>query len=81
MLRAIRFYQRGISPFTRASCRFTPTCSHYAAAAIERYGAGRGGWLACKRLLRCRPFGKWGHDPVPEDLDLAHLNRRGSVGR
>jgi putative membrane protein insertion efficiency factor len=80
ILRGIRFYQRGISPYTAASCRFTPTCSEYAAVAVERYGAGRGGWLAFKRLLRCRPFAKWGHDPVPEEVDVAHLNRRGSVG-
>jgi hypothetical protein len=80
ILRGIRFYQRGISPYTGASCRFTPTCSEYAAVAIDRYGAGRGGWLAFKRLLRCRPFARWGHDPVPEEVDAAHLNRRGSVG-
>ena len=80
ILDVIRFYQRGISPYTRASCRFSPTCSEYAAVAVERYGAARGSWLAFKRLLCCRPFGKWGHDPVPEDLDIAQLNRRGSVG-
>lgn len=61
----IRFYRRGISPLLPASCRYTPTCSAYAEEAIRRYGAGRGGWLALRRLLRCQPFGGRGHDPVP----------------
>jgi uncharacterized protein len=64
-LALIRFYQKGISPFTLPSCRFTPTCSAYALEAIERYGAGRGGWLAARRLARCNPFGGKGYDPVP----------------
>ncbi len=65
LLSTIRFYQRGISPFLPPSCRYTPTCSAYAAEAIRRYGAGRGSWLALRRLLRCHPFGGHGHDPVP----------------
>ena len=66
MIGAIRFYQRALSPFTGPSCRFTPTCSEFAAGAIDRYGAFSGGWLAFKRILRCRPFGGQGYDPVPE---------------
>jgi len=66
LLAIIRAYQRVISPWTPASCRFQPTCSQYAHVAIERYGAARGGWLALKRLGRCRPFGGQGWDPVPE---------------
>lgn len=65
MLAVIRFYRRGISPFTPPSCRFTPTCSAYAEEAIGRYGALRGGWLALRRLLKCHPFGPSGYDPVP----------------
>jgi uncharacterized protein len=61
----IRGYRKGISPFLPASCRYTPTCSAYAEAAIGRYGAFRGGWLATKRLLRCHPWGGSGYDPVP----------------
>ena len=48
-------------------CRYTPTCSEYMKQAIERYGF-KGFWLGIKRLLRCRPFGKYGYDPVP-DID------------
>ena len=66
MIRAIRFYQRAVSPLLGASCRFTPTCSEFAVDAISRYGALSGGWLAFKRILRCRPFGGQGYDPVPE---------------
>ena len=66
LLTLIRFYQRGISPLTPSSCRFYPTCSEYARQAVERHGAGRGSWLAARRLLRCRPFGPSGFDPVPE---------------
>ena len=65
MIAAIRFYQKGISPYTPPSCRFQPTCSAYALEAIQRYGAVRGGWLAARRLLRCQPFCKGGFDPVP----------------
>lgn len=65
MIAAIRFYQKGISPLTPASCRFQPTCSAYALEAIQRHGPARGFWLALKRLLRCQPFCKGGYDPVP----------------
>jgi putative membrane protein insertion efficiency factor len=47
------------------ACRFHPSCSVYARQAIAEYGLGRGGWLAMRRLLRCRPWGGWGEDPVP----------------
>ena len=66
LIRLIRFYQRSISPLLPARCRFTPTCSQYALEAISKYGALKGGWLACKRLLRCNPFYKGDYfDPVP----------------
>ncbi len=65
MIGAIRFYQRAISPLSGPCCRFTPTCSEFAADAIDRYGAASGGWLAVKRILRCHPFGGQGYDPVP----------------
>ena len=65
-LSLIRFYQRAISPWFPARCRFRPTCSAYAYEAICKYGVFKGGWLALKRLLRCHPFYKGNYfDPVP----------------
>ncbi|MCB0851066.1 MAG: membrane protein insertion efficiency factor YidD, partial [Bacteroidetes bacterium] len=57
MLGLIRFYQVVISPFTPASCRYVPTCSHYAVEAIQKHGPFRGGWLALKRISSCHPWG------------------------
>lgn len=66
MLGLIRFYQLAISPAFPARCRHRPTCSQYAYEAIGKYGPGKGGWLACKRFLRCNPFYKGDYfDPVP----------------
>ena len=66
LLALIRLYQKGFSASNPPVCRFTPSCSHYAYEAIERYGAWRGGWLAVKRLARCQPFCEGGYDPVPD---------------
>ena len=68
LLALIRFYQKYVSPAFPPRCRFMPTCSQYAAQAIEKYGALKGGRLALKRLLRCHPFHRGEHDffdPVP----------------
>ncbi|MBQ6166440.1 MAG: membrane protein insertion efficiency factor YidD [Muribaculaceae bacterium] len=61
----IRFYQKYISPLTPATCRFTPTCSHYAIEAIRKHGPFKGLALAVWRILRCNPWGGSGYDPVP----------------
>ena len=61
----IRFYQKAISPMTPPSCRFTPTCSHYAIEALRKHGPLKGLYLAIWRILRCHPWGGSGYDPVP----------------
>ena len=65
LLAAIGFYSRAISPALPPRCRFYPTCSAYAAEAIERHGAVRGTGLALRRLLKCAPWHPGGVDPVP----------------
>ena len=66
LLAAIRFYQAVFAPVMPVGCKFYPSCSHYAAEAIARHGALRGGRLALARLWRCRPFTRGGVDPVPD---------------
>ncbi len=65
VLALIRAYQLTISRALPAgTCRFYPTCSHYAYQAIARYGLFKGGWKAIWRVLRCQPFNPGGYDPV-----------------
>ena len=66
LLALLRFYKRWISPSLPPACRYEPTCSVYAAEAVERYGAIKGGWLGIKRIARCHPGYPGGFDPVPE---------------
>ena len=61
----IKMYQIVLSPLIGPSCRFNPTCSHYAIQAITKYGALKGLYLALKRIIRCHPWGDSGNDPVP----------------
>lgn len=61
----IKLYQILISPFLSATCRYSPTCSHYASEAIEKHGTIKGGYLSIKRILSCNPWGGSGYDPVP----------------
>jgi uncharacterized protein len=68
VLGLIRAYQLAISPLLPPSCRFTPSCSHYAAEAVMKHGPLRGGALAMGRICRCHPFNPGGHDPVPHVL-------------
>lgn len=66
LLGAISFYRQNLSKLKGgATCRFTPTCSEYAAAAITKHGVIKGSVLAAWRILRCNPFSKGGYDPVP----------------
>ena len=65
LLGLIRGYKRFISPLLPRACRFYPSCSTYAAEAIERHGTVRGIMLAARRIARCHPFHPGGYDPVP----------------
>lgn len=61
---AIGAYRFAISPMLGSNCRFHPTCSAYAAEAIEEMGVLRGGWMAVRRISRCHPYNAGGYDPV-----------------
>lgn len=66
-LAMLRAYQIFLGPLFGGGCKFSPSCSRYAYEAIERFGVGRGTWLAMKRIMRCRPFSPGGYDPVAEE--------------
>jgi putative membrane protein insertion efficiency factor len=66
LLALLRLYQLGVSPYLSPRCRFLPSCSAYAVEAVHVHGAGRGGWLALRRVARCHPLCHGGWDPVPE---------------
>ena len=65
VLIVIGFYRVLLSPFLGGHCRYLPSCSQYAAEAVQRHGAWRGGKLAVRRVLRCHPLAAGGFDPVP----------------
>jgi putative membrane protein insertion efficiency factor len=62
----IRVYQRLLSPLLGQRCKYYPSCSEYAAQAIERFGILRGLVLGGWRLLRCNPWSHGGFDPVED---------------
>lgn len=66
LIGAIRVYQVTLSGLLAGNCRFEPSCSMYGEEALRRHGALRGTWLTARRLVRCRPGGGYGYDPVPE---------------
>ena len=65
----ITLYRGMISPLIPSSCRFIPTCSAYGIEAFKRFGFIKGFILTAKRILRCRPGGPHGYDPVPESYE------------
>lgn len=70
MLRCLRIVLmpfQAMTSLTPRTCKYEPTCSHYAEQAIRSHGVLRGLMLASWRLLRCNPWSKGGYDPVPGD--------------
>lgn len=80
LLGSIWLYQRTLSPAlpvvfgASCGCRFSPTCSHYAADAVRTHGAVIGAWLALRRLVKCTPLHPGGFDPVPPALNFRRTN-------
>ncbi|MBT4856619.1 membrane protein insertion efficiency factor YidD [Candidatus Uhrbacteria bacterium] len=68
----ISVYQRTLSGdhgwlrplFPYGVCKFHPTCSEYTRQSILKYGIVIGSIKGVKRIVRCHPWGKGGHDPV-----------------
>ena len=65
LLLLLRIYRATLSRVIGNACRFEPSCSRYATACIERFGAARGVWLTTCRLAKCHPFHPGGYDPPP----------------
>ncbi len=84
LLALLAFYKRWFSPvlhtLSPSGCKFVPTCSEYAATAIEVHGPLRGGTMAAWRLLRCHPFTSGGFDPVPPGEMPRDGTRSGGMG-
>ena len=83
LLFSIRLYQLSLRPWLGHHCRFYPSCSDYAAQAIQAHGSLRGGLMAVRRLLRCHPWHAGGLDPVPDSLGTTSFRdlREESVDR
>jgi putative membrane protein insertion efficiency factor len=75
----IRVYQRAISPLFPSTCRYDPTCSHYAAEALQTHGLWKGSILAIKRIGSCHPWGGSGYDPVPDKPSIEQEKTMDSV--
>ena len=65
---ALTTYRLAVAPSFGPCCRYEPSCSAYAAQALERHGPWRGSRLAIRRVLRCHPFHAGGYDPVPPEV-------------
>jgi putative membrane protein insertion efficiency factor len=70
----LQLYKKLVSPFLPASCRYVPSCSEYAAEALALHGFFRGTILGAWRILRCNPFSRGGHDPVPQSKNCSHAD-------
>ncbi len=64
IIAAVWAYRATLAPLLGGHCRFTPSCSQYMIDAVNKHGALRGGWHGVKRICRCHPFTRGGHDPA-----------------
>ncbi|MDD4002651.1 MAG: membrane protein insertion efficiency factor YidD [Clostridia bacterium] len=64
----IKIYKKFLSPLFISGCRYTPSCSQYAAEALQKHGAIKGSFMALRRILKCNHFSKGGFDPVADNI-------------
>jgi uncharacterized protein len=79
LMGVVRAYRLLLSPWLGSSCRFEPTCSAYSLEALQTHGAAAGSYLTLRRIARCHPFCRGGHDPVPPVPSLRPRLFAGSV--
>lgn len=60
--------------FLGGCCRFEPSCSEYAMICFHKYSLNKAIKYSLIRLLKCRPFGPVGFDPVPGFDNMESLN-------
>jgi putative membrane protein insertion efficiency factor len=77
---ALIYLYQGVASVFPKVCRFEPSCSNYGLEAVRVHGAVTGGWLTLRRILRCRPGGDFGVDPVPPSGDGRSAGRRTGCG-
>lgn len=65
LIALIYAYRALLGPLMGGACRFEPSCSQYAEAALKKHGPWKGAALALRRLGKCHPWGPFGPDPVP----------------
>ena len=80
LMGSVKVYQKVLSPVMGGNCRYYPSCSEYGYDAIRLHGAGRGAWMAVKRIGRCQPFHEGGYDPVPEPSERHDHNHDTTAG-
>ena len=78
LIALVKGYRLLLSPWIGSACRFTPTCSAYSLAALEKHGAAAGTYLTVARIARCHPWCAGAHDPVP-DAKPRLFRRRGAL--
>ena len=73
LIKLVKMYQ-SLPINTHSLCRFHPTCSQYMIESLEIHGTFKGLFLGTKRIIKCRPFGTYGYDPVPGKGDFYEKN-------
>ena len=78
----LRAYRLLLGPLLGGSCRFVPSCSHYAEESVRQHGGIYGLRLSLCRLSRCHPFVAGGYDPVPQSRSVpGHPTNHGTRPR